>query len=212
MKKGTKIGISIGAIALTVVVALVLALSFITTKPLANLADYMKASIYTSSRDDTAYQVSSLLSEEQKKKDKELKELLQDCSYSLIQQIFSGKVETDNEDYVENDNEVVFTQTELTGEGKGLYEKFGADLDLPKLRLTFSEKKERVIGKEKYEFDTVELLIANTYGEIGEIVCVAWDSNVFTVQNEQTADVSFKVFKIHANTTSIYNFIINIEE
>ena len=210
MKKGTKLGITIGAIVSTVLVAVILVLSFITTNPLANLADYKIAYLYSSSTDANAYQISSLFSDEDKQKDdSKLKDLLKNCSYSVMQSILSGKVETANEVYLEDGKEVTFGKTEF--DGAGLYTKY--DTTLPKLRLKFDSVKKATIGSEEYEFDHVELLIANTYGEINEITCIAWDDTKFDLQdNEEIEPVTFAVFKIHANTTELYNFMMNVEE
>lgn len=206
MKKGTKIGITIGSIFASILVVAVVVLSLITTKPLANLADYKVAYLYESGSVSNGYQVSSLLTgEEKQSEDAELKDLLSKCSYSVMQSLLSGKVETANEVYLENGEDVTFGQTELNG--AGLYTKY--DSSLPKLKLTFSTVKKATIGSEEYEFDTVELLIANTYGEINEITCVAWDSTKYDIQDEETEFINFPVFKLHANTTDLYNFIMN---
>ncbi len=207
MKKRTKIGISIGAVVLVVIVALVLVFSLVTTKPLENLADYKKAIIYKNS-DANGYHIASTLSGKQDK-DKKLKNLLKDCSFSLMQSIFSGRTDTDNENYYEDGELVEFNQTELAGSGKGLYEKY--DTTLPLLHLEFDEVKKAQIGSKSYTFDSVEILIANTYGEIRGITCIAWDSTVFDKQDENTEEQKFTVFKIHANTTDLYNFIMDIE-
>lgn len=206
MKKGTKIGIIIGASLLVIVIALVLTLSLITTKPLEALASYKNAIVYQNSSTNGYHIASDLAGKEDK--DKKLKSLLKDCSYSVIQSIFSGRTDTNNVNYYEDGEEVKFTQTELTGSGTGLYSKY--DTSLPKLKLVFSEVKTAKIGSKTYEFDTVELLIANTHGEIREITCVAWNSEVFDKQTEETEFDGFTVFKIHANTTELYNFMMNV--
>jgi hypothetical protein len=206
MKKGTKIGIIIASAVLAVIVAVIVILSVITTKPLENLADYKTAYLYTSSSDANAYQLSATLPGKEKKNN-ELKSLLQNCSYSVIQSIFSGRVNVENETYYEDGEVVEFTQTELTGSGTGLYSKY--DGTLPKLKLVFNTVKKAKIGSREYEFDTVELLIANTHGEIREITCIAWDSTKFDVQDEETEFIAFPVFKISANTADLYNFIMN---
>lgn len=206
MKKGTKIGIIIGASLLVIVIALVLTLSLITTKPLEALASYKNAIVYQNSSTNGYHIASDLAGKEDK--DKKLKSLLKDCSYSVIQSIFSGRTDTNNVTYYEDGEEVKFTQTELTGSGTGLYSKY--DTSLPKLKLVFGEVKTAKIGSKTYEFDTVELLIANTHGEIREITCVAWNSEVFDKQTEDTEFDGFTVFKIHANTTELYNFMMNV--
>ena len=208
MKKKTKIGISIGAVVVVAIVAVVLVLSLVTTKPLENLANYKTAYVYTSSSDVNAYQLSDSLPGRDKKSN-ELKGLLKNCSYSIMQSIFSGRTNTDNANYYEDGELVEFTQTELTGSGTGLYSKY--DGTLPKLKLVFDQVKKAKIGSREYEFDTVEMLIANTHGEIREITCIAWDSTKFDVQDEETEFISFNVFKIHANTTDLYNFMMNVQ-
>ena len=207
MKKGTKIGIIITAVLLVAVVATVIILSVITTKPLENLADYKVAYVYTSSSDTNSYQISSSLAGKEDK-DEELKGLLKDCSFSAIQSLFSGRTDTANETYYEDGEVVEFTQTELTGSGTGLYSKY--DGTLPKLKLVFSTVKTANIGSEEYTFDSVEILVADTHGEIMEVTCIAWDSNAFDLQDEETEYVSFAVFKIHANTTALYEFLMNV--
>jgi hypothetical protein len=208
MKKGTKIGIVIGASVLAVVVALVLVFSLVTTKPLEELSSYKNAIIYQDSA-TSGYHVSSTLAGKEEQ-DKKLKSLLKDCSFSLMQSIFSGRTQTENSNYYENGEVVKFTQTELTGSGTGLYSKY--DKSLPKLKLVFDEVKKAKIGSKTYEFDTVEILVANTYGEIREIICIAWDSTKFDLQDEETEFEGFPVFKIHANTTELYNFMMNVND
>jgi hypothetical protein len=127
-----------------------------------------------------------------------------------MQSIFSGRTQTENSNYYENGEVVKFTQTELTGSGTGLYSKY--DKSLPKLKLVFDEVKKAKIGSKTYEFDTVEILVANTYGEIREIICIAWDSTKFDLQDEETEFEGFPVFKIHANTTELYNFMMNVND
>ncbi|MBE5732392.1 MAG: hypothetical protein E7353_05065 [Clostridiales bacterium] len=207
MKKRAKIGISIGAVLLVAVVVLVLVFSLVNTKPLENLADFRKAIVYEDANAN-GYHIAKDLPGQQGKNYDKLKKLLKENSYSLMQSIFSGRTDTDNKTYYENGEVVKFTQTELTGEGKGLYEKY--DQTLPKLRLEFSEVKEAKIGSKSYTFDTVEMLVANTYGEIREVTCIAWDSTEFENQNEETEFAGFAVFKISANTTSLYNFMIGL--
>ena len=206
MKKGTKIGISIGAIVLTAIVAVVLVLSLVTTKPLESLADYKNAIVY---QDSTAngYHISSTLAGKEEN-DKKLKGLLKNCSYSVMQSLFSGRVDTNNETYYEDGEVVEFTETELAGSGKGLYKKY--DSSLPKLKLVFKDVKKAKIGNSTYEFDTVEILVADTHGEIREITCIAWDSTKFDLQDEEADPIGFPVFKIHANTTELYNFLMNV--
>lgn len=206
MKKGTKIGIIIGASLLVIIIGLVLTLSLITTKPIESLASYKNAIIYQNSTTN-GYHVSANLAGKEAK-DKKLKSLLKNCSYSVIQSIFSGRTDTANETYYENGEEVKFTQEQLTGSGTGLYSKY--DTNLPKLKLVFDGVRKAAIGSKTYEFDTVEILIANTYGEIREITCIAWNSEVFDKQTEETEFDGFSVFKIHANTTELYNFMMNI--
>ena len=196
MKKRAKIGISIGAVLLVAVVVLVLVFSLVKTKPLENLADYKNAIVYQDSNSN-GYHIKKDLPGQQGKNYDKLKNILKDCSYSLMQSIFSGRTDTGNKTYYENGEVVKLTQTELTGDGKGLYAKY--DGTLPKLRLEFSEVKKANIGSSSYTFDTVEMLVANTYGEIREITCIAWDSTVFENQNEETEFESFAVFKISAN-------------
>ena len=50
------------------------------------------------------------------------------------------------------------------------------------------------------------------YGEIREIICIAWDSTKFDIQDEETEFEGFPVFKIHANTTELYNFMMNVND
>ncbi len=206
MKKGTKIGIIIGASVVVVIVAVVLTLSLITTKPLESLADYKNAIVYESSTDDTSFHMSTA-NGVNVQKDKKLRALLKGCSYSVIQSIFSGRTQTANEIYYEDGEEVKLTEKELEEEMTGLYSKY--DTTLPKLRLSFDGVRKAKIGNATYEFDTVEILVANTHGEIREITCVAWDSTVFNLQDEETEFKGFNVFKIHANTTELYNFMVN---
>lgn len=203
MKKGTKIGITIGSVALVVIVALVLTLSLITTKPLENLASYQTARVYQNSTTN-GYPLTDNIN---KNKSDKLRSILKNCSYSVMQSIFSGRVDTENENYYKDGEVVEFTQTELTGEGAGLYTSY--DTSLPKLKLSFDEVKKAKIGSKTYEFDSVEILVADTHGEIKEITCIAWNDKLFDRQDEETQEISFPVFKIHANTTDLYNFIKN---
>lgn len=203
MKKGTKIGITIGSVALVVIIALVLTLSLITTKPLENLASYQTARVYQNSTTN-GYPLTDNIN---KNKSDKLRSILKNCSYSVMQSIFSGRVDTENENYYKDGEVVEFTQTELTGEGSGLYTSY--DTSLPKLKLSFGEVKKAKIGSKTYEFDSVEILVADTHGEIKEITCIAWNDKLFEGGGEETQEISFPVFKIHANTTDLYNFIKN---
>lgn len=219
MKKGTKIGIIITASILVLIVAAVIILSVITVKPLENLADYKIAYVYTSSEDTNSYQISSTLAGKEDK-DSKLKSLLKDCSFSAIQSIFSGRTAIANVTYLEDGEVVYFGAEELSeiadeengidGSALGLYSKF--DGTLPKLKLKFGEVKSAIIGNTEYSFDTVELLVADTHGEIMEISCVAWDSTKFEDQSEtEGPEYSVVVFKIHANTTALYEFLMNVK-
>jgi hypothetical protein len=203
MKKGTKIGIIIGSAVLAVIVALVLVLSLTTTKPLESLSNYDLARVYQNSTSNSF----DLTDNIETKKSNKLRSLLKNCSFSTMQAIFSGRADTVNKVNKENGETVKLSQEELV-DGKGLYSKY-TETTLPKIKLSFNEVKKAKIGSKTYEFDTVEILVANTHGEIREITCIAWDNTAFDVQNPEEDPASFEVFRIYANTTELYNFILN---
>ena len=204
MNKTGKITLTV-AIAVVAVLAIVITtLCLIVTKPLAALNNYTVAYVYQNSSDSSATHLSSNVNAQNNTK---FKKLLEDCSYSVMQSILSGRTDLENEKYYVEGDEVTLGKNELINSALGLYNKSDIDKSCPKVKLVFDGVQKAVIGKAEYEFDTVEFLVPNTSGEIRVITAIAYKASDYESGSAESDYVSFPVFRFSANTTDLYNFV-----
>lgn len=211
MKKSLKISLFITIPVVVIIATVITVMALIKTTPIKELSSYSYATIYKNSSSE-GYQIGANVNSS---KNDEFKALVEDCSYSVLQSVFSGRVELDNEYYYDSGAEVGLKMNNFLN-GKGLYDSSVADKNVAKIKFTFSSVKTAMIGNAEYTFDTVEMLVPNTNGEIREVTAVAYTAADFTVQDDNGNGESeneykeYYVFKFHANTSALYAYIANL--
>ena len=207
MKKTGKITLTI-VIAIVAVLAIVITtLCLIVTKPLENLSDYTVAYVYKNSSDSSATHLSSGTNASQNAK---FKKLLNECSYSVMQSILSGRTSLENEYYYLDGDKVTLGKNELIESSLGLYNKSDIDTTCAKVKLVFANPKTATIGKATYTFDTVEFLVPNTHGEIRVVTAIAYDSTAYNSGSDESDYTTFPVFRFMANTTDLASFVAGL--
>ena len=211
MKKSLKISLFITIPVVLILATVITVMALIKTNPIKELSSYSYATIYKNASSE-GYQVGANVNSGD---NAEFKALVEGCSYSVLQSLFSGRVELDNEYYYENGQEVGLKMNDFLN-GKGLYNASVADNNVAKIKFTFADVKTAVIGNEEYTFDTVEMLVPNTKGEIREVTAVAYSVKDFTIQDDNGNGESeneykeYYVFKFHANTSALYAYVTDL--
>ena len=211
MKKSLKISLFITIPVVVIIATVITVMALVKTTPIKELSSYSYATIYKNSTSE-GYQVGANVNSDD---NADFKALVEDCSYSVLQSVFSGRVDLDNEYYYDSGNEVGLKMENFLN-GKGLYDASVADINVAKIKFTFSSVRTAVIGNAEYTFDTVEMLVPNTNGEIREVTAVAYTAIDFTVQDDNGNGESeneykeYFVFKFHANTSALYAYIANL--
>ncbi len=200
MEKKKKITVAVAVVLVVIFAAVALTLFLVKTKPLAELSSYAKATVYTGGTMNSGYTMTEDVNEDM---DKKFRAELENCSYSLFQQMVTGKV--DNFNLVKDGEDVVYTIEQLGEAGKGLYTDY--DTSLPLVELSFGKEVTFTIGRSEYTFDTVQFLVADTEGQVREITCVAYTDADFDKADEETSELEYNVFRFYANTSSLYSFI-----
>ena len=102
MKKSLKISLFITIPVVVIIATVITVMALVKTTPIKELSSYSYATIYKNSTSE-GYQVGANVNSDD---NADFKALVEDCSYSVLQSVFSGRVDLDNEYYYDSGNEV----------------------------------------------------------------------------------------------------------